>query len=56
MLRLHGMVFGEANGPASRAEASYLPLFGHLALVLIGGVYLPEPLVIWFQNVAKLLG
>jgi len=26
-------------------KASYLPMFAHLALVLLAGVYLPAPLV-----------
>jgi hydrogenase-4 component F len=28
----------------------------HLAPVLVAGVYLPGPLVVWFQHVAALLG
>src|SRR5437764_1341895 len=28
----------------------------HLSLVLIAGIYLPTPLVAWFQHVARLLG
>jgi hydrogenase-4 component F len=28
----------------------------HLLLVLIAGIWLPGPLVEWFQNVAALLG
>jgi hydrogenase-4 component F len=31
-------------------------MFTHLALVLGAGIYLPAPLVVWFQNVARLLG
>ena len=31
-------------------------MFAHLALVFVAGIYLPAPLVAWFQNVAKLLG
>jgi hydrogenase-4 component F len=33
-----------------------LPLFVHFAMVLVAGIYLPGPLVAWFQNVARLLG
>jgi len=33
-----------------------VPMFSHLALVFAAGVYLPPQLVIWFQNVARLLG
>jgi hydrogenase-4 component F len=31
-------------------------MFAHLSLVLVAGIFLPEPLVAWFQNVARLLG
>jgi hydrogenase-4 component F len=37
-------------------KASYLPLYAHLLLVLTAGIWLPGPLVVWFDNVAKLLG
>jgi hydrogenase-4 component F len=33
-----------------------VPLYAHLAVVLAAGIYLPAPLVAWFQSVAKLLG
>ena len=56
MLRLSEMAFGEATGSMAAVEASYVPLFAHLALVLAAGIYLPPPLVAWFQSVAKLLG
>jgi len=55
-LRLNGIAFGEPRGPSARTQASYLPMFAHLALVFIAGIYLPPALVGWFQNVAKLLG
>ncbi len=56
MLRLSGLVFGEPTGRTDPVQASYLPLFAHFALVLIAGIYLPGPLVHWFQHVAHLLG
>ena len=56
MLRLHGLAFGEPTGTTGRVEGSYLPMFGHLALVLMAGIYLPPPVVAWFQHVARLLG
>jgi len=56
LLRLNGIAFGEPRGPTTKAEASYLPMFAHLALVLTAGVYMPPALVAWFQNVAGLLG
>ena len=52
-LRLNGVAFGEPRGRTAPAKASYVPMFAHLALVLIAGVYLPPPLVAWFQNVAQ---
>ena len=48
--------FGEPRGSKAPAEASYIPMFPHLALVLGAGVYLPAPLVLWFQHVAQMLG
>jgi hydrogenase-4 component F len=55
-LRLNTIAFGEPRGPADDAKASYVPMFAHLALVLVAGIYMPPHLVVWFQNVAKLLG
>jgi len=55
-LRLNTIAFGEPRGPTAEAKASYMPMFAHLTLVLIGGVYLPPVLVGWFEGVAKLLG
>jgi hydrogenase-4 component F len=48
--------FGEPRGPVESPNASYVPMFVHLALALIAGVYMPPALVVWFQNVARLLG
>jgi hydrogenase-4 component F len=56
LLRLNGLAFGEPRGPTTPVEASYLPMYTHLALVLGAGLYLPPPLVAWFQNVAAMLG
>jgi hydrogenase-4 component F len=55
-LRLNTIAFGEPRGPTAQAQASYVPLFAHLALVLVAGIYMPPALVLWFENVAKLLG
>jgi hydrogenase-4 component F len=56
LLRLNGFAFGEPTGSTAPAKASYLPMYAHLALVFVAGVYLPAPLVAWFQHVARLLG
>jgi hydrogenase-4 component F len=55
-MRLNVVVFGEPKGVTRPAEASYVPMFTHLALVLMAGIYLPPALVAGFSNVAKLLG
>lgn len=53
--RLHGLAFGEPTGSATPVEASSLPLTLHLGLVLMAGIWLPPPLVAWFQHVAVML-
>ena len=55
-LRLNGIAFGEPRGPSAPAQASYVPMFAHLAIVAMAGVYLPPALVAGFENVARLLG
>jgi hydrogenase-4 component F len=56
IMRLQDIVFGEPTGRAHPAQASYIPAFVHLTLVLIAGVWLPEAVVQWFRGVAALLG
>src|SRR5262249_54088788 len=56
ILRLQDIVFGEPTGEAQTAQASYIPAYVHLSLVLIAGLWLPEPIVQWFRGVAALLG
>ena len=56
LLRVTGMAFGEPTGGTAPALGSNGPMYAHLALVLIAGIYLPPPLTAWFQNVAVLLG
>ena len=57
LLRLVNTVaFGEALGRDASDNASYVPLFVHLAIVFAAGIYLPAALVHWFQTIAILLG
>jgi hydrogenase-4 component F len=61
MLRLHHLAFGEPSpnimkGRSVALDLSLIPVWLHLALALIAGIYLPAPLVAWFQSVARLLG
>jgi len=55
LLRLHGMAFGEPSGSTAPVKASWAPIAAHFVLVLMAGIYLPPPLVAWFQHVASLL-
>ena len=55
-LQLQGVAFGEPAGSTQPVQASYLPMFGHLGLVFMAGIYLPPPLVAWFQHIAGTLG
>jgi hydrogenase-4 component F len=55
-LRLNTIAFGEPRGSTAPAEASYVPMFAHFAIVFVAGIYLPPALVTGFQNVARLLG
>ncbi len=54
--QINGLAFGEPSPNHAHSDASYLPLYGHLALVLVAGVFLPASLVRWFQTIAQLLG
>jgi hydrogenase-4 component F len=56
VLRLTGFIFGEATGELKPSESSFVPLFLHMSLALMAGIYLPGPMVVWFQTVARLLG
>jgi hydrogenase-4 component F len=56
LLRMQQVIFGEPTGPAGRVKASYVPLFLHMAFVLVAGLWLPEPIVRWFNIVAARLG
>ena len=55
MLKVHGLAFGEPTGVSHPVKASHLPMIAHLGLVFTAGLYLPPPLVTWFQHVAGLL-
>jgi len=50
------MAFGKPTGGLGPVEASYFPMILHLSLVLMAGLYIPGPIVAWFQHVAAMLG
>jgi hydrogenase-4 component F len=56
MLRLNHLAFGDPCGSDAPVQASFIPVFAHLTLVLAAGIYLPPAVVAWFQYVARLLG
>ncbi len=56
VFHLQGLAFGAPSFVRAPTHASYAPMISHFALVLTAGVYLPPPLVVWFQHVAGLLG
>jgi hydrogenase-4 component F len=51
-----GIAFGQPTGNATLIRATPAPVIAHLGLVLAAGIYLPPPLVAWFQHVASMLG
>ena len=56
ILRMTDLSFGKPEGSMAPVKASYVPIYAHLALVLAAGIYLPPPIVSWFQHVASQLG
>ena len=56
LMRLHEVAFGPPRGSSVPVNASLAPMYLHLAIVLVAGIFLPAPLVAWFQSVAALLG
>ncbi|MDE2563950.1 MAG: hydrogenase 4 subunit F [Sphingomonadales bacterium] len=56
LMRLQGFIFGEPSPDHAPVRFAWLPVCSHLGLVLVAGVYLPPPLVDWFQHVAGMLG
>ncbi len=55
-MRLQGVLFGPPSEFSQPVKATSVPLFMHLALVMVAGIYLPPTLVSWFEQVARLLG
>lgn len=54
--KLQGILFGEGGNNSKEPTASLIPIFIHMAIVLTAGIYLPPPVVQWFQAVARMLG
>ncbi len=54
--KVQPMVFGEPTTARPAYRPALLPVFAHLALVLMLGVYIPPHLAQWYQAAARLIG
>jgi hypothetical protein len=50
------MVFGETTATRLPHAPALLPVFVHLALTLMLGLYIPQYLATWYREAAKLIG
>lgn len=56
ILHMQNILFGEPTPSRPIKTATMIPLYVHLLIVLIAGIYLPEAVTRWFEAVAKALG
>jgi hydrogenase-4 component F len=54
--KVQPMVFGETTAARLPHPPALLPVFVHLAIVLMLGVYIPPYLVAWYRQAAALIG
>ncbi len=54
--RVQPMVFGESSVKRLPHSPALLPVFSHLALVLLLGLYIPPYLAHWYRTAARLIG
>ena len=54
--RVQLMVFGETSGQRLPHPPALLPVFAHLALVLLLGLYIPPYLAAWYRQATALIG
>jgi hydrogenase-4 component F len=50
------MVFGEPSAARLPHRPALVPVFAHLALVLMLGLYMPPYLAAWYRQAAQLIG
>ena len=55
-IRMQSMVFGETSGARLPHPPSLIPVFVHLALVLLLGLYIPPYLAEWYRQATALIG
>jgi hydrogenase-4 component F len=54
--RVQPMVFGETDAPPLPHSPALVPVFAHLAMVLMLGIYMPPALAEWYRLAARLIG
>ena len=54
--KVQPMVFGETNALRMPHPPALIPVFTHLAIVLMLGLYIPPYLVDWYRQAARLIG
>jgi hydrogenase-4 component F len=54
--KVQPMVFGETNAQRQTHPPALIPVFVHLALVLMLGLYIPPYLVNWYRQAAAFIG
>jgi hydrogenase-4 component F len=54
--KVQPMVFGETTGQRLPHSPALVPVFLHLGLVLLLGLYIPPYLAAWYRQAAALIG
>jgi hydrogenase-4 component F len=54
--KVQAMVFGQPTGQRLAHRPAMIPVFIHLALVLLLGLYIPPVLANWYRQAAQLIG
>ena len=55
-MKVQPMVFGENDAPKLPHSPALVPVFVHLAMVLVLGLYIPPALAEWYRAAARLIG
>jgi hydrogenase-4 component F len=54
--KVQPMVFGDTTARRLPHPPALLPVFTHLAIVLLLGLYMPPYLAEWYRQAARLIG
>ena len=55
-MKVQPMAFGESDAPKLPHSPAMVPVFVHLAMVLMLGLYIPPALAEWYRAAARLIG